>query len=99
MGDFWGIEKIKPELDDDKGCGLVLDYVNYNYYLCSSIGKKMTYQQVLKDNAAICNSVNKPKLRNLSFNRMERKRSVECVWTGINSFVRIYYKLRKMLRI
>ena len=26
IGDFWGIEKIKPEFDDDKGSGLILNY-------------------------------------------------------------------------
>lgn len=24
IGDFWGIEKIAPEIDDDKGCSLVI---------------------------------------------------------------------------
>lgn len=28
IGDFWGIEKIAPEIDDDKGCSLVIVHTN-----------------------------------------------------------------------
>lgn len=28
IGDFWGIEKIAPELDDDKGCSLIIAHTD-----------------------------------------------------------------------
>jgi hypothetical protein len=95
MGDFWGIEKIRPELDDDKGCGLVLDYSNFNF----STFEVMTYENAKVENLSICGSVKSPINRDFFWHRLNRNHSLlrSCVDTlSLNIPVRVYRKLYRI---
>lgn len=60
IGDFWGISKLKPEIDDDKGIGAILVYTHkgieaLGFISCDKIA--MTYNDVIMENPAIYSSV------------------------------------------
>lgn len=40
IGDYWGIEKLHPELDDDKGCSLVITNTEKGAALINSVGDR-----------------------------------------------------------
>lgn len=46
LGDFWGMEQIFPQKDDDKGAGLVLVHTNRGEQLLSSLKKRMYLEKV-----------------------------------------------------
>lgn len=76
LGDFWGIEKINPEIDDDKGLSLVLVNTKKGEALISDCGALMfeqDYSDAVKHNPAIEKSVRQPVYRNLFMRTCEEK--------------------------
>lgn len=64
IADFWGIHKIAPDLDDDKGISLIMAYSNKGQSVIDSCGMKLRrfeYSQVVKANPSIDHSEAKPK--------------------------------------
>lgn len=66
IGDFWGIERLKPTIDDDLGVSLimihnpkVLDYLNVSEMV------EMSYENARMCNASIEDSAPRPKYRNI----------------------------------
>ena len=63
LADFWGVDKIAPEIDDDKGCGLILIHnIEKLDFLCS-LNCQLLQQQlknVAKYNPCIIRHVNEP---------------------------------------
>lgn len=60
IGDFWGINKIKPEIDDEKGIGAILVHTHKGAEILETIRQDkvaMTYDEVIKENPAIYSSV------------------------------------------
>ena len=77
IGDFWGIEKIIPEIDDDKGISLVLVNNSKGNFLIKDIKNeiisyKIPYILAIKGNAAYAKSVKKPIERNNFFKNMNK---------------------------
>lgn len=69
LGDFWGIQKMIPEFDDDKGCSLVIVHSRKGMKLFDGIKKDILYKEVdyskaEKYNKAIIESAEKPQNRN-----------------------------------
>ena len=70
LGDYWGIDKTKPELDDDKGLSLVIaNNKRANDLLRGLDGNltKMQLSEAVRYNPSITTSVSIPKLRQLFF--------------------------------
>lgn len=70
LGDYWGIDKIKPELDDDKGLSLVIANNKPANDLLIAIDGNLTEMQLsdaIKYNPSITTSVSIPKFRRLFF--------------------------------
>lgn len=70
LADFWGVNKINPNIDDDKGCGLVI--IHHMEKLIFLFGQKcqlllQDFGLVVKYNPSILDSVNEPLNRNLFF--------------------------------
>lgn len=68
LADFWGIDKIKPELDDNKGVSLILINTKKGKNLLNSISQKTKMQNVnieeaIKYNTAAVSSPPIPKNR------------------------------------
>lgn len=68
IADYWGIQSIHPEIDDDKGTGLVLintkQGANYFNSFANQINSlTSSYDKAIMQNPCIVNSVNVPKRR------------------------------------
>lgn len=102
IGDFWGINKVLPEIDDDKGVGLVMLFTDKGKHLWSSIRCnciKTPYELALRNNHCILTSVNEPVNRNYFFHLIGRKKSLIEVLDDCNSN-NIYKRVkRKFYRI
>lgn len=73
IGDFWGIENIKPEIDDDRGVSLVMVHnENKSNYIESTEIIRVTYSDATKYNPAIVKSIVYPIYRNLFFRILNR---------------------------
>lgn len=60
LGDFWGIENINPEIDDDKGISLLLVNTKKGEIFCNNLDiwvKEENYQYAVKYNPSIEYSV------------------------------------------
>lgn len=86
IADFWGINNVAPEMDDDKGTSLVLVQTEKGNVLLNTlkdkfIGKKVDYEESIIYNKSYFQSVNKPKERktffsdmnNISFDELKNK--------------------------
>ena len=70
LGDFWGIDKLKPELDDDKGLSLVIVNNKQAGALLRGLGCNLTEMRLsdaIKYNKNITTSVSIPTYRRLFF--------------------------------
>lgn len=69
IADYWGINKIHSEFDDNKGVGLILIYtimgekVYEDFYPCTT-NCVSSYAKAVKYNSCLENSVKEPHLRN-----------------------------------
>lgn len=75
IADFWGIQHLHPDFDDDKGCNLVL--INsekglnlFNKLECDKI--KTDFNTAIKYNPSYFKSVAEPKYRKYFFENFER---------------------------
>lgn len=68
IGDFWGINNIMPDFDDDRGCSLVILNSNRGEAVFSRLNinyKKVLYAEVVSNNSNIEVSVTEPPYRKL----------------------------------
>lgn len=67
LGDFWGVDKKHPQLDDDKGLSAVIVYTEKGQRildLLTCINKeKIEYDEILDGNPVLCSSVLCPRQR------------------------------------
>ena len=68
LADFWGIDNIVPEMNDDKGTSLIFVNTDKGTKLFNNISEKIVYQKVdyreaVKYNSSAYVSVHKPKHR------------------------------------
>ncbi len=78
IADFWGIEKINPDLSDDKGVSLVLIHSAKGKALLQNCSDKITIipqslDDALKDNPSLIKSVGHSPLRLRFFKQIEKK--------------------------
>lgn len=77
LGDFWGIERINKEFDDDKGTSLVLLNNDKGKELFDDIKDKIYYttecdlDYAIEMNPCICGSVKQPKTRKDFFKKLD----------------------------
>lgn len=70
IGDFWGIDKLRPEMDDDKGLSLVIVNNNSADALLNALDcslTEMSLDDAVKYNPSINSSVSMPPFRHLFF--------------------------------
>lgn len=105
LADFWGIQNIAPEMDDDKGTSLVvLNSVNgvsvFNEIQEQLVYKEVELEEAIRYNPAMIESPQRPKKRvefmreihNHTFDVLLKKYTHEC-------FVRrLYHKLKRILK-
>ena len=80
IADFWGIEDMLPEFDDDKGVSLVLSYSGKGESMLHELSfesKSVNYQAAHRMNPSISHSVNEPINRAFFFRQLSRGKSVQ----------------------
>ena len=88
IADFWGIEEVLPEFDDDKGISLILSYTEKGIYWLKGLNceyTKVDYQTAQKNNPSISTSVAKPINRNFFFHQLKYKNSIQSIWENCSS--------------
>lgn len=88
IADFWGIEKVLPELDDDKGVSLVLSYTEKGQLVLDNLSCECTavdYQSAQRMNASLLHSVSKPVNRAFFFRQWNRGRSISQIMNDCTS--------------
>ena len=107
-GDFWGIENIKPHLDDDKGTSLVITNSNKGRELFEKIANKVRFEEVnldeaIKYNLAMIKSVSKHKNREKFFkdiDKMEFDKLMKKYINSLKDFKRFLSRVkRKVLKL
>lgn len=103
LGDFWGINYIKPSFDDDKGVSAVLvNTLKGNLYF-SKIADKMDcwesdYSVIYRYNRSIIDSANPSKYRELFFNNYKNKNVLNLIKKYAKDSLKIKWK-RKIVKI
>lgn len=99
IGDFWGIDNLMPEIDDDKGVSVVLMHnLKLSHYLKSSdlVIRESTYDDVCKVNTAIIQSSLPNAQRTIFFMMLDNGDSLSQIinkLTRVSLVVRILRKL------
>lgn len=70
LADFWGIESILPQMDDDQGTSLVLVHSDKGQAIFSSIAERMIYEKVDIDKAI---AANPPAIKSAALNPKREK--------------------------
>lgn len=78
LADFWGIERILPDMDDTKGTSLVFIHSEKGTNAINSVNKSLLYREVdfktvIEENSSYYLSSVKPEARNNFFNDLSNK--------------------------
>ena len=83
IADFWGIENVLPEFDDDKGVSLVLSYTERGKHWIEGLDCEymvVNYQTAIRENPSALFSVRRPVNRDFFFRQLDRRKNVSLVW-------------------
>ena len=96
IGDFWGIEKVMPEMDDDKGVSVVM--VNRNIELPDIDLQEINCEEIVRYNPSVKRSVRESEKRKIFFQKesVSMKDKVVAL-TKISFLVRIKRKMKSVL--
>lgn len=108
LADFWGIENIKPEINDDKGLSLVIIHTEKGMKLFETIKKQLFIDEVdfeasIQFNKSMYKSVDKPQNREkffdnldkLSFDKLVKKYTID---KRGNIIKRVLRKIKKVVK-
>ena len=106
IADFWGIEEILPQLDDDKGISLIIVNSKKGQELLNDIkneiiAKKVNFEEAIKYNPSMLHSVNTTPNREEFFekmNTMEFNKLVEKYTKGTSIPRKVIRKLKKIIK-
>lgn len=78
LGDFWGIDKINPSIDDNNGCSLVMTISPTALTYCqqAKLLSEASYEQALSYNPSIEHSVSIPTNRKFFFYLIKKGRNL-----------------------
>lgn len=100
LADFWGVDRLHPEIDDDKGCGLILVNKEHAFALLKSLDCQLYEQkmdEVIKFNSCISRSVKEPVNRNF-FCRILGKTNLKFAYNASTSSAILMRIIRKIYR-
>ena len=81
IGDFWGIEHIVPEIDDDKGVSLVMIHnLKYENVFSSAQLLDAQYEDAVRYNPSIEKSVGEPIYRGLFFKTLLKRKRFDAAY-------------------
>lgn len=99
IGDFWGIENVRPELDDDKGLSLVLvnsprGMVSLKTLSCRFV--PVGFDEAVKGNSAYYHSVSKPVNREFFFHCIRKGYNVQEALAACES-PNVFHRVRRII--
>ncbi|MBR5512191.1 MAG: Coenzyme F420 hydrogenase/dehydrogenase, beta subunit C-terminal domain [Bacteroidaceae bacterium] len=93
LGDFWGIENVMPQFDDDKGCSVViLHSPQYQELISATTHIETDLNSAIKGNPCLKGSVTEPANRDLfwfHYKKMGIKNAIRCINSN-NLLMRAY---------
>lgn len=105
IADFWGIDTVAPEMNDNLGVSLVITRSSKGQKLFDSIEstlirKKVTYEEGVRENQAEYQSYSKPLERDafffdmnkMSFKELSKKYNYISIWKKIEKKIKIQIK-------
>lgn len=104
LGDFWGIEKVLPDFNDDKGVSLIMINTEKGQCIYNDLAvesKQTSYKEALKGNPVIELSCKAPEKRKLFFHKLSDTANVLVVidrLTQISIIVRLKRKFKAGVR-
>lgn len=105
IGDFWGIENVMPDFDDDKGVSCVISFSAKGEKWLSSlkfISKQVKFLDVLFRNSILLQSVQKPANRDKFFQQLIRNNNFHRTavpYFSRSFFWRLYRLVRRKLKL
>lgn len=83
MADFWGLESVCTEMDDDKGTSLVIVHSEKGSFILRELSEKMRcrevdFEEAIKPNPAMIRSAKKPKQRDVFMQKIHTE-DFECL--------------------
>lgn len=107
IADFWGIDKVLPEMNDGKGVSLIIVRTDkglglFNCIEADIVYKEVAYEDGVKGNPAEYRSVKRPDRRNVFFDDMavmsfEELKNKYAVTTPVSLKRKIKRKIKKMI--
>ena len=99
IGDFWGIENIRPEIDDDKGLSLVLvnspkGMASLKTLSCEFV--PVGFDEAVKGNSAYYHSVSKPVNREFFFHCIRKGNNVQDALAACES-ANVFHRVRRII--
>ena len=82
LGDFWGVERIFPQLNDDLGASVILANTVRGNETINSLAislNKIEYEQVVKENPCVISSSPESKWRSVFMQLYKRNRSLKSI--------------------
>lgn len=106
LADFWSVDSVAPELNDDSGMSLLLIHTNTGQKLLSEICNdvniiEITEEQALMHNTSYQESVSMPKNRNKFFCYAKKKGDVRALkkYTRTTMIIRLKVMVSEVVRI
>lgn len=104
LADFWGIENIKPDMDDDKGISLVIVNSEKGKELINKIEsqiekEEVDFEEAIRYNSSMIKSVEMPKQREEFFENLDKYNIEELVKKYVPQPNIIQKVVRKLKRI
>lgn len=103
LGDYWGVQNIHNEFDDDKGVSLILTHTKKGKQIIEDISNNMEvistdYEYSVKCNPSIVSPVNYNKKREKLFKNIDNN-NIESIIRKYNKLTLIERVIRKVKRI
>lgn len=102
LADFWGIETVLPEMDDDKGTSLVIINSVSGNLLFEEIKEQIVYKEVehekaIANNPSLYQSVNRPKNRDTYLNKItiDNLNDITKKYITVSIFKKVVRKIKK----
>ena len=106
LADFWGIENVLPEMDDDKGTSLVIVNSVLGSQLFEEIKdqiiyKEVDYEKAIASNPSLYQSVNRPKNRDAYLNNVtvDNLTNITKKYTTESIFKKVIHKINRIIGV
>ena len=90
LGDFWGIGRVMPDFDDDRGCSVVLVYSPKGLQAFSGVAcdrREAAYSDALQENSCIGNSTWMQPNRSFFFHEIRGGKTITEAWRKCSSLL------------